>query len=73
MLPSWPHMPGPRPAGVKNVKHAFTLCCEEKSLDILLSLEGQNDGVTTHVCHLAHAGGIVYVLFHVRRRLFTDV
>ncbi len=33
-----PHMPGPGPAGVKNVKHAFTLCCEEKSQDALLSL-----------------------------------
>lgn len=53
-----PHMPGPGPAGVKNVKHAFTLCCEEKSQDALLSLGGQDDGVTAHVCHMAHAGDL---------------
>lgn len=68
-----PHMAAPGPAGVRNVRHAFTLSCEEGSWDALLSLEGQDDAVCLpHGKHWA----FVYVLLHVTRvgsSIFSDV
>lgn len=53
----WPHMPGPGPAGVKNVKHAFTLYCEKKKSDACGHWKGSNDAMSTrHARHMAHAG-----------------
>lgn len=44
--PAWPHMAAAGAAAVWNVKHVFALCCEERSEDALLSLEGR----AGHVC-----------------------
>lgn len=59
-----PHMAAAGAAAVRNVRHVFTLCCEKRSRDALLSLEGRSD----HVClpHGAHHRD-VYVLLHVQQ------
>lgn len=59
---AWPHMAAAGAAAVWNVKHVFTLCCEEWSQDALLSLEGRSG----HVC-LPHGANLrdVYALFRV--------
>lgn len=50
-------MPGSEVSGAKNVKHVFTLYCEEQRYDVQYSCQWSG-GMTTHVYHMELSDGL---------------